>query len=375
MIVAFASNFLNHHQLPLSLAFCNAPGVSFYFLAFTETPKDRLAMGYEDMNSKYSFVVKAYQSSEEKDRAISLIKTADVFISGFSDEHIRIRLAEGKRVYKFSERYFKTYGYKDLKHSALHFFLSAQKHIRPFSGKNLVYLAASAYLKTDLNRFLKCKNKVLKWGYFPEHIPFGQTSKPKNKELQLLWVGRFLKWKHPESAIRALASLKKQNIPCHLTMVGEGEEKKRTIELAKDLKVIDSISWISSLPFQEVREIMRNSDIFLFTSDESEGWGAVLNEAMDSRCAVVASIECGSVPFLIENGVNGYSYRWNDQQKLNSLVALLANNPGLRSEVQNNAYETISKLWNAETAAKRLLQYEAGQSFENGPCSLEYQSE
>jgi glycosyltransferase involved in cell wall biosynthesis len=41
--------------------------------------------------------------------------------------------------------------------------------------------------------------------------------------------------------------------------------------------------------------------VFIFTSDRNEGWGAVLNEAMGSGCAVVAADLIGSVPYLIEH--------------------------------------------------------------------------
>ena len=49
---------------------------------------------------------------------------------------------------------------------------------------------------------------------------------------------------------------------------------------------------------------MEKSEIFLFTSDKGEGWGAVLNESMNSACAVVASHAIGSVPFLLKDGEN-----------------------------------------------------------------------
>jgi glycosyltransferase involved in cell wall biosynthesis len=57
---------------------------------------------------------------------------------------------------------------------------------------------------------------------------------------------------------------------------------------------------------EAVRDHMEAADIFLFTSDFNEGWGAVLNESMNSACAVVASHAIGSVPFLLKDGENGF---------------------------------------------------------------------
>lgn len=61
---------------------------------------------------------------------------------------------------------------------------------------------------------------------------------------------------------------------------------------------------------------MLNSDIFVFTSDRNEGWGASLNEAMSSGCACVVSDAIGSSHFLINNEVNGLLFK---NKRLSSL--------------------------------------------------------
>ena len=74
--------------------------------------------------------------------------------------------------------------------------------------------------------------------------------------------------------------------------------------------------------FTEVRTLMEESEIFIFTSDFNEGWGAVLNEAMSSACGCVASYKAGSTPFLLD-GTNGqvYNSTQNDlNEKLKELL-------------------------------------------------------
>ena len=61
---------------------------------------------------------------------------------------------------------------------------------------------------------------------------------------------------------------------------------------------------------------MEKTGIFLFTSDRQEGWGAVLNEAMNSGCAVVASHLIGAVPFLKKKKKNGLVYSSGDRKTL-----------------------------------------------------------
>lgn len=374
MIVAFASNYLNHHQLPLALAFYNRPDITYYFLAFEPMSQSRIQMGYEDMNDEYPFVIKAYESTEQKQKALQIIQMADIFISSISDEHIRLRLNAGKRVYRFSERFYKTYGKKTLRTSSIHFFLSAIKHVLPFSKKDVVYLAASAYLTNDLQRFVRAKNTVLRWGYFPNHQIISQqeiiAAKNKGGKIKCLWVGRLIRWKHPEIALESFINVAKNNENLELTIVGEGPMECELKNIVKRDGLSEKVTFKKFMNFEKVRKEMLGSHIFLFTSDESEGWGAVLNEAMDSGCACIASLSAGSTPFLIKNGVNGYAYAWDDRQTLIRHLTLLINNYDLRTEMGVWARETIEKEWNAENAATKLLEFDAGKRFENGVCSI-----
>ena len=71
MKIAFFSNFLNHHQLPLCEALYNSEGVEFLFVACERIPEDRLKMGYEDMNEKYPFVLRAYEDFDAAEKVVS----------------------------------------------------------------------------------------------------------------------------------------------------------------------------------------------------------------------------------------------------------------------------------------------------------------
>ena len=127
---------------------------------------------------------------------------------------------------------------------------------------------------------------------------------------------------------------------------------------------------------EAVRDHMDAADIFLFTSDFNEGWGAVLNESMNSACAVVASHAIGSVPFLLEDGKNGYIYRNGDMNSLYERVVQLMDHPELREQLGREAYRTLADMWNADVAAERFIELakalmdgKKADLFESGPCS------
>ena len=107
---------------------------------------------------------------------------------------------------------------------------------------------------------------------------------------------------------------------------------------------------------EEVRTYMEKADIFLFTSDHQEGWGAVLNEAMNSGCAVLASHEIGATPYLVKDGENGVVFKSRDQKDFNRRLheLMTAGNDEIR-RLGRAAYATVHDTWNPAVAAERLL--------------------
>ena len=122
----------------------------------------------------------------------------------------------------------------------------------------------------------------------------------------------------------------------------------------------EEVTLCGYLPPEKVREMMEKTEVYLFTSDYKEGWGAVLNEAMNSGCAVVANVQAGAVPYLIEQGVNGIAYPRGSYEKMEEAVRFLLQHPKERESMGLCAYETVSRFWNAEHGAKELLRMAEG---------------
>ena len=97
------------------------------------------------------------------------------------------------------------------------------------------------------------------------------------------------------------------------------------------------------------------SDIFISTSDRQEGWGAVINEAMNSSCCMIVPAEAGAVPYMIENGYNGYVFKSDDTDELLSCAMQAARYPDIRKKMGRRAYETVRYTWNARCAADRMV--------------------
>ena len=129
-----------------------------------------------------------------------------------------------------------------------------------------------------------------------------------------------------------------------INMIGSGVEEKEIKELVQKNGLEKYIHLLGVMHPEKVREYMEQSQIFVFTSDQQEGWGAVMNESMNSACAVVADRRIGSVPFLIQNGINGFAY--GCKQEFFERVEHLLNDDLLRTKISTEAYRTIQEIWN-----------------------------
>ena len=352
MKIIFLSNFLNHHQLPLCKAFIEN-NIEFYFIATTHVPKSRLVLGYADMNHTYDFVICAYENAENHQKALDLCRTADVVITGSApDCYIKERLKNKKLTFRYSERIYKIKPpFYQMPLRAVKYFLQNGRH------KNLYMLCASAYTAADYAKTATFINKTYKWGYFPEVKKYDNIDALINgkKKNTLLWAGRLIDWKHPECAIKVAEKLKNDGYDFELNIIGTGNMEEEIKSLIADYGLVDCVRTLGSMPPEKVREHMENSEIYLFTSDRQEGWGAVLNESMNSGCAVVASQAIGTVPFLLKDGENGLIYCDGDIDNLYEKVKYLLDNPKKRAEIGRSAYETLCNEWNAENAAKKFI--------------------
>lgn len=353
-------------------------GGKFTFVSTTPVPQARIQLGYHDMNKQYPFVLTTYDCRENEGLAQALALKSDVVILGSAPEkYILARLKQKKLTFRYSERIHKQ-GLPLKKYPRA--FAGAWLHHGRFLCKPLYMLCASAYTAADFAKFGIYLRRTFKWGYFPEvkrqEIDALIERKHKNSKIEILWVARFLKLKHPEAAIAVAERLKQANVDFNLKLIGSGEMEDTIRAMIREKKLEDCVHMLGAMSPEEVRDYMEKADIFLFNSDFNEGWGAVLNEAMNSACAVVASHAIGSAPFLIDDGKNGYMYKNGDIDDLYAKVVKLIEQPEHREKVGRAAYYTMIEQWNAEMAAERfitlakaLMDGKRADLYNDGPCS------
>ena len=372
MRIAMLSNFFNKHQQPVSDSFAKTPNVVYRFIETERIPQERCILGCDD-NCVY--VDRIYESSYQMKVCMDFIYKADVTIIGSASQSlIKDRQKNGRLIFRYSERPLKN-GFEPIKYFPR---LIKWRKMNPID-KPIYMLCASAFTAGDYAKFGLFKGKCYKWGYFPEARRYDHIEhivEQKNKKM-LLWCGRFLDWKHPDDAIEIAERLRDAGYNFVLKLIGSGEMEPLLRKRIKESNLENNVELLGTMSPGSVRDVMEKAGIFLFTSDRKEGWGAVLNEAMNSGCAVVASHLAGATPYLVEDDRNGYVYESGNVDELYRKVRYLLNCPEKQDELGMSAYSTIAELWNADVAAERFLKLsnailegdKTPDLFSTGPCS------
>ena len=356
MVITFVSNYINHHQIP----FCDAMSslfedVDFHFVQAMPMEEKRINMGWAVDPKDYPYVSLFY---EDEKYCEELILNSDVVIFGWTEgltsELEKKRLSSGKLSFRVSERIYRGSRIKWLSPRGL--LKKYNEHIR-YRKKPVYLLCAGAYVSADFKLIHAYPDKMLKWGYYPDVKDRSFRVSETDNKIRLCWAGRFVKLKHPEYAIELCKELEKFGYDYELKMIGDGYMREELEKSVSDAGLSANVSFLGNLKPEEVTMHMKDSDVFLFTSNYLEGWGAVVNEAMQCGCAVVASKEAGSVPFLIKDGENGLSYKNGDCDDFKKKVLSLFQEKYKILQFAKNGYDTIEKVWNAKNASMEFVRF------------------
>lgn len=362
MKLTFVSNYINHHQIPVSTVLYESLGKNYYFIQTEAMEQERVQMGWSADRTALPYLKCWYEEPEVCRR---LVMESDVVVfGGVEDEsYLEERLQSGRPVIRYSERLYREGQWKAVSPRGL---VKKYKDHTRYRKSEVYLLCSGAYVASDFQIVHAYPGKMFKWGYFTETKRYDVDKliqdKPgmQGKPVEILFAGRFLPLKHPEYALELAKLLKKCCLPFHLTMVGGGEMEEMLRRKAAAASLEKYVTFTGYRSPQEVRNYMERADIFLMTSNYLEGWGAVINEAMNSGCAVVADAKIGAVPFLIRHGYNGMVYADGKLAEFLQCGELLVRNAGFREELGKHAYDTIVSLWNPEFAAKSLLAFAEG---------------
>lgn len=360
MTFTFVSNYINHHQIPLCEALYRELGENFTFIQTMPMEEERIAMGWHVETHSLPYVQCLY---EEEYDSLKKIAESDVVLFGWTEreEIAASRLASGKATMRVSERLYREGQWKAISPRGLA--AKYKEHIR-YRRQNVCMLCAGAYAASDFHLIRAYPGKLFRWGYFTALRTYSKeqltTMKAQDGALHIVWAGRFIPLKHPEYVVRLAEALRDRGFSFRMHMLGDGELEPEIRKNVEILGLSEAFQFYGYTAPEQVRDVMEKCHIHLFTSNYLEGWGAVVNEGMNSGCVEVVNAQVGAAPYLIRHGENGLVYPKDSYEKMEALVVDLFENWEERKVMGRAAYETIRNVWNAEHAASELLRFAKG---------------
>ena len=267
------------------------------------------------------------------------------------------RIAAGKKTFYVTERWFKPLVLLGMnlpgkwRMAVPAYRKMAKRMVEMLNNPLCKVLAIGPWSKKDMIELGVREEQIWDWGYFVEECKV-ENVKCKIRGVQMaplkvLWVGRMQKLKHVDTIIRAVSSLHHSPTPSlthsqlSLDIYGTGPEEARLKRLGA--KYGDAVRFHPPVPIDEVRAIMRAHDIYVLASDENEGWGAVVNEALMEGMRVLGTFEAGASAAMLPKE---RLFHAGDSRALAELIV---------KESKGGLPECSIGEWTAEKAAERLL--------------------
>jgi len=388
----FLTNIVSPHQLPWCREFVKLVGEThFLYLAVEKMHSQRTELGWGNNAENW---IQILERNPEEEKMRQQLEVCDVLFCTLREfELFQRRAARGLKTYYFFERWFKPPvgilrmlhpGYLKMCYRAWKTFSLEQAHLMPigiFAAQDIARMIAILqgklqYLLCPPRTYTRAQQPMAAisqeaypvsvtmnlWGYFVEPSQNNPEEHSKSNLLRVLWCGRMLDWKRVDTLVRAAVALLQQGKNLHLRLIGYGLEEAHLRRLSGKWLVENDfgsgISFQAPVEIAAIRGIMRQSDVYVLSSDGGEGWGAVVNEAMAEGCTVIGTHQAGSSATMIEHGVNGWLYPSGNVQKLTECLLkeiqrLQRGGPNFLGEA---AARTLAEVWSPSAAAQALLQ-------------------
>ena len=162
----------------------------------------------------------------------------------------------------------------------------------------------------------------------------------------LVFVGSFYQWHDIVTLLNAFALVLKSNSQARLVLVGDGTEREKMMQYAKDLGVEHATQFTGHVTHAEVSQFVNAADIAVVPVPvmKQTMWLSPMKlfEYMASGKAVVASA-MGQIANVVKDNENGLLVPAGDADAMASAINKLISDPELRLRLGQRARETAVK--------------------------------
>lgn len=163
------------------------------------------------------------------------------------------------------------------------------------------------------------------------HEHFKKAIAPNNERI-IVHTSNFRKVKRVEDVVQIFYKII-QEVPSKLLMVGDGPERRKAEELARELDITDCIRFLGKQ--DAIEEILSIADLFIMPSG-SESFGLAALEAMACKVPVISS-NTGGLPELNKEGFSGFLSDVGDIEDMAKNAIYILKDDQILNEFKENA--------------------------------------
>lgn len=371
MRVAFLTVCLSPHQLPLADAIvANVGETNFRYISDIDLEGERIRLGWGNEPRRWCI-----SRSEAREEADIWCREADVLYSCLRELDIfEERARRGLKTVYVSERWFKPIALPVLDRMGvlvpgrvrmLHpGFRRMAARMRRLLDSDIPfwYFPMGVHAADDMSRLCgwgrpifsrpepgEGFRKMRLWGYFVEKAKQAceARSDVERSPLRVLWVGRLLRLKRVDTIIRAVrAIVTERTAGIVLDIYGTGPDEER---LRNCVDGCGSVQFHPSVSIAEVRTLMRAHDVYVFSSNGLDGWGAVVNEALEEGMHVLGTYEAGGSATMLSDEDLFHAGDW---RRLKVLLER-CHEQKCRGELKGQGIRT----WSVDEGVERLMTF------------------
>lgn len=319
MRIVFWQNCLSPHQLPYIVHLMDDFRVDEVVVVVGETVSDeRKRMGWQidsfEGLDKYRIYISPHdviiesllsESSDDSYHLFSGIR-ADAFVFKCLCMSMKYNLHRGmitERPNTYNFKYNIINGKPYWMHR-IRFFFQDRKY-----AKRMKYVFAIGKGSDNYFKSVGLGWKVHPFCYCTQLVP-GRINMAHSSP-QYIFVGSLSYRKNPISIVRAYSQVNCGKVK----YLGDGELKHKLLKEIEKNHLQESIEIIGTIPQKQISSYLYESDVLILPSLH-DGWGAVVNEALQAGCYVICSDACGACTLLDENKKLGIVFRTGDDKSL-----------------------------------------------------------
>ena len=180
---------------------------------------------------------------------------------------------------------------------------------------------------------------------------------PQPRKLRLVMCGDVSSLKGQDQAIRALALIKEASVRKNITLDVFGEVHSEKAYMGDMQRIIEGSGLTGNVVFRgyssQLASLLKGYDCGIVCS-RREGFGLATAEFMAAGLAVIAS-DTGANSELIEDGVSGLIYHYQDVADLSAKIETLYKDPGKLDSFGRSARSAVEEKFTIGVNCRGIL--------------------